>query len=176
MLFRSEVGDVDWVEWQSAMDVLFPKGVRAYWRNTSFDELSDDVIDVLVRRGAEQRWFGTAFDVHHMGGAFGRVPQDATPFPHRSAGYWINIYGFWADPADDESRIAFVRDTAEDLAPFATAGQYVNFQGQEIAGHRNLEPRAVFGDDAFRRLVQVKRRYDPQNAFHINTNIPPEID
>ena len=171
-----EVGDVDWVEWQSAMDVLFPKGVRAYWRNTSFDELSDDVIDVLVRRGAEQRWFGTAFDVHHMGGAFGRVPQDATPFPHRSAGYWINIYGFWADPADDESRIAFVRDTAEDLAPFATAGQYVNFQGQEIAGHRNLEPRAVFGDDAFRRLVQVKRRYDPQNAFHINTNIPPEID
>ena len=171
---EEEVGDVDWREWQSAMDGLFPKGVRAYWRNTSFSELSDDVIDVLVRRGAEQRWVGTAFDVHHMGGAFGRVPQDATPFPNRSAGYWINIYGFWTDPADDETRIAFVRDMSEDLAPHATAGQYINFQGQEIAGHRHLDPRTVFGDEAFRRLVEVKRRYDPQNVFHINTNIPPD--
>ncbi|MBU4517721.1 MAG: FAD-binding oxidoreductase [Proteobacteria bacterium] len=171
-----ETGDVDWLEWQSAMDAAFPKGVRAYWRNTSFDELSDDVVDVLVRRGAEQRWVGTAFDVHHMGGAFGRVPQGATPFPNRSTGYWINIYGFWNAPEDDESRIAFVRGLADDLAPFATAGQYVNFQGQEIAGHRNIDPRTVFGDDAFRRLVQAKRKYDPENVFHVNTNIPPEAE
>ena len=169
-----EVGDVDWLEWQSAMDAAFPKGVRAYWRNTSFDELSDDVVDVLIRRGTEQRWVGTAFDVHHMGGAFGRVPQDATPFPGRSAGYWINVYGFWTDPDDDADRIAFVRGVADDLAPFATAGQYVNFQGQEIAGHRAIDPRTVFGDSAFRRLVQVKRRYDPENVFHVNTNIPPD--
>lgn len=169
-----EVGDVDWPGWQSVMDPLFPRGVRAYWRNTSFDDLDDDVVDVLVRRGEEQRWVGTAFDVHHMGGAFSRVPQDATPFPHRSAQYWVNIYGFWADPADDESRIAFVRGTSDDLAPFAAGGQYVNFQGQETAGHRNLDPRAVFGDDAFRRLVDVKRRYDPGNVFHVNTNIPPD--
>jgi FAD/FMN-containing dehydrogenase len=168
-----EAGEVEWVEWQSAMDAAFPTGVRAYWRNTSFDELSDDVVDVLVRRGLEQRWVGTAFDVHHMGGAFARTPQDATPFPHRGAGYWINIYGFWTDHDDDESRIAYVRGTSEDLAPFATGGQYVNFQGQEIAGHRHVDPRAVFGDATFERLVQVKRRYDPQNVFHVNTNIPP---
>jgi FAD/FMN-containing dehydrogenase len=168
-----EVGDVDWVEWQSVMDPVFPKGVRAYWRNTSFDELSDDVVDVLVRRGGEQRWVGTAFDVHHMGGAFRAVPQDVTPFPNRSAEFWINIYGFWTDPADDASRIAFVKGTSEDLAPYASGGQYVNFQGQEMAGHRNLDPRAVFGDAAYRRLVEVKHRYDPHNVFHINNNIPP---
>jgi FAD/FMN-containing dehydrogenase len=167
-----EVGDVDWLDWQSVMDPVFPRGVRAYWRNTSLDALGDDVVEVLVRRGEEQRWVGTAFDVHHMGGAFGRMPQDATPFPNRAAQYWINIYGFWTDPADDASRIAFVRGMSDDLAPFATGGQYVNFQGQELAGHRNLDPRAVFGDGAFRRLVDVKRRYDPENVFHVNTNIP----
>src|SRR5690606_23707424 len=102
------------------------RGVRAYWRNTSLDELTDDVIDVLVRRGAQQRWQDTAFDVHHMGGAFGRTPQDATPFPHRAAGYWLNVYGFWTDPTDDDERTAFVRGTADDLAPFAAGGQYVN--------------------------------------------------
>ncbi len=83
---EEEVGEFRWVDWQSAMDPLFPEGVRAYWRNTSFDRLDDDVIEVLVRRGREQSWLGTAFDVHHLGGAFGAVPEEATPFPRRSAG------------------------------------------------------------------------------------------
>jgi hypothetical protein len=150
-----------------------PKGVRAYWRNASFDRLDDDVIDVLVRRGQEQTWVGTAFDVHHMGGAYGRVAEDGTPFPNRAAQYWINIYGFWTDPADDEARTAFVRGLSADLEPFATGGQYVNFQGHEQAGHRTLDPEAIFGPDKYARLVEVKRRYDPDNVFHINHNIPP---
>ena len=168
-----EVGDVDWAEWQSAFDALVPKGVRAYWRNTSFDRLDDNVIDVLVRRGHEQTWVGTAFDVHHMGGAYGRVPEDATPFPNRAAQYWINIYGFWTDQADDEARTAFVRGLSADLEPFASGGQYVNFQGHEQAGHRTLDPQAIFGPDKYARLVEAKRRYDPTNVFHINHNIPP---
>jgi FAD/FMN-containing dehydrogenase len=168
-----EVGDVDWLEWQSAFDPLVPKGVRAYWRNASFDRLDDDVIDVLVRRGEEQTWVGTAFDVHHMGGAFGRVPVDATPFPNRSAQFWINMYGFWADPADDEARVAFVRGFSSDMDAFATGGHYVNFQGVERDGHRVLDPRATFGPAKYERLVEVKRRYDPDNVFRINLNIPP---
>ena len=56
---------------------------------------------IIVDRRSEQTWRGTAFDIHHMGGAFGRVPEDATPFPNRSARYWLNVYGFWTDAADD---------------------------------------------------------------------------
>jgi hypothetical protein len=147
--------------------------VRAYWPNTSFDRLDDDVIDVLVGRGKEQTWTGTAFDVHHMGGAYGRVPEDATPFPNRAARFWLNVYGFWTDPADDDARVAFVRGMSTDMEPFATGGQYVNFQGQERSGHRALDPRAVFGPTKYERLVAVKRRYDPDNIFHVNHNIPP---
>ena len=109
-----------WVEWQSAFDPLFPKGTRAYWRNTSFDRLDEDVIDVLAGRGSEQTWSGTGFDVHNMAGAFGRVPEEATPFPNRAARFWLNIYGFWTDPADDDDRIAFVRGMSADMEPFAT--------------------------------------------------------
>lgn len=168
-----QVGEVRWVDWQSAMDGLFPYGVRGYWRNTSFDRLDDDVIDVLVRRGREQTWVGTGFDVHHMAGAFGRVPQDATPFPQRGARFWLNVYGFWTDPAEDAARTAFVRGLSTDMEPLATGGEYVNFQGQERPGHRALDPRAVFGPQAYDRLVGVKRSYDPDNVFHINHNIPP---
>jgi FAD/FMN-containing dehydrogenase len=168
-----EIGDTRWVEWQSAVDVLFPKGVRAYWRNTSFDRLDDEVIDVLVGRGSEQTWTGTAFDVHHMGGAFARVPEEATPFPNRAARFWLNIYGFWTDPANDDDRVAFVRGLSADMDPFATGGEYVNFQGQERTGHRALDPRTIFGPAKYQRLVDVKRRYDPDNVFHINHNIRP---
>ncbi|MCZ2860800.1 FAD-binding oxidoreductase [Blastococcus sp. VKM Ac-2987] len=168
-----QVGDNRWVEWQSVLDGLVPKGVRAYWRNASFDRLDAEVIDVLTRRGREQTWVGTAFDVHHLGGAFGRVPEHATAFPNRSARFWINMYGFWDDAAVDDERVAFVRGLSGDMDRFATGGQYLNFQGHEASGHRAIDPRTVFGPVKYERLVQVKRRYDPGNLFHVNHNIPP---
>ena len=168
-----EVGPTDWPAWQSAMDAIFPKGVRAYWKNTSFDRMDDEVIAVLARRAAEQTWLGTAFDVHHLGGAFARVPEHATPFPHRSARFWINIYGFWTGAEDDAARTAFVRDLAAELAPFATGGQYVNFLGAEEVVDRRGQAEAVYGPEKLERLVALKRRYDPANLFRLNHNIPP---
>lgn len=163
-----------WTAWQSQFDAVFPKGVRAYWKNTSFDRLDDATIEVIVRRAAEQTWQGTAFDIHHMEGAFGRVPLDATPFPNRSARFWLNIYGFWSDAADDAARTAFVRGFAADMEPYASGGQYVNFLGQE--GDRQ-DPRAaalaVYGPDKLARLTALKRRYDPDNIFRLNHNVPP---
>ncbi len=168
-----DVSMTPWVQWQSAVDELFPKGVRAYWRNASFDRLSSEVIDVLIRRGKEQRWLGTAFDVHHLGGRFARAGSDSSPFPARDARFWVNIYGFWADPDDDERRIAFVRGLSDDLHPHSTGGHYVNFQGVETGEPRVHDPRETFGPGVYDRLAEVKRRFDPTNVFHINHNILP---
>lgn len=167
-----EVGDVPWTAWQSAVDELLPRGSRACWRNTSFDRFDDEVLDVLIRRGAEQTWYGTAFDVHHMGGAYARVPQDATAFPTRDARYWLNVYGFWSDPADDDARVAFVRGFGDEMAPLATGGQYVNFMGAE-AVDAPAAARAVWGAATLRRLAGLKRRYDPDNLFRLNHNVLP---
>jgi FAD/FMN-containing dehydrogenase len=163
---------VQWTTWQSAVDELFPRGVRAYWKNTSFDRLDGPVMDVLLRRAREQAWRGTGFDVHHLGGAFGRVPQDATPFPHRAARFWLNIYGFWPDPADDAARTAFIRGFAADMAPLATGGLYVNFMAAEDPGTAAARP-PVYGTRAGERLAALKRRYDPENVFRLNHNIAP---
>ena len=70
-----------WTAWQSAADGLFPKGARAYWKNTSFDRLDDATIEIIVRRGREQTWDGTGFDIHLMGGAFGRVARGRHAVP-----------------------------------------------------------------------------------------------
>ena len=163
-----------WTAWQSQADALFPKGSRAYWKNTSFDRLDPATIDIVVRRGMEQTWHGTGFDLHHMGGAFGRVAEDATPFPNRSAGFWLNVYGFWPEAADDAARTAFVRGFAADMEPHASGGQYVNFLGQEgLERDSQQAAAAVYGPDKLRRLMAVKRRYDPDNFFRLNHNIPP---
>lgn len=166
-----ETGLVAWPAWQSAMDELFPRGSRAYWKNTSFDRLDDDVVDVLERRGAEQTWQGTAMDVHHMGGAFARVPEEDTPFPARGARFWLNVYGFWTRPEDDVAHTAFVRGVAADMAEFASGGQYVNFMGRAEGGAAAQE---VYGAATLARLVALKRRYDGRNVLRLNHNIPPD--
>jgi FAD/FMN-containing dehydrogenase len=162
-----------WVDWQSAADGLFPKGSRAYWKNTSLDRLDDAVIDVLTERAAEQTWRGTAFDIHHMEGAFGRVNEEATPFPNRAARYWLNVYGYWQDASLDEERVAFVRGLARDVEPHASAGVYVNFMGREPGDDPHAAALAVFGPAKLARLVSLKGRYDPDNLFRLNHNIPP---
>lgn len=177
-----EVGPVAWTEWQSAMDFLFPRGVRAYWKNTGLSRLDEEVIEVLCARGAEQTWQGTAFDLHHMGGAFGRVDPHATAFPDRYPQFWLNVYGFWDSPADDERNIGFVRGLARDVEPFSAGGQYVNFMAREPGApaetpddgaEARRQALALYGADRLERLTAVKRRYDPENVFRLNHNIPP---
>lgn len=176
-----EIRPVQWPAWQSSMDVAFPRGKRAYWKNTSYDRFDDDVIDLLVARAEEQTWRGTAFDIHHMGGAMRRVPADATAFPERGSEFWLNIYGFWGDAEDDARNIAFVRGFAADMQRFSTGGQYVNFLGAEDPGvpgtvsddEARDRARAVYGAGKLERLAELKRRYDPENVFRLNHNIPP---
>ena len=125
-----------------------------------------------ARRIAVVAGRGTGFDVHHLDGAFGRVPQDATPFPNRAARFWLNIYGFWPGPADDAARTAFIRGFAADMAPLATGGLYVNFMAAEDPGAAAAR-QTVYGTRAGERLAALKRRYDPGNVFRLNHNIAP---
>jgi FAD/FMN-containing dehydrogenase len=160
-----------WLTFQSAFDAALPKGSRAYWRNASFDRLDGPLIDQLVEWCGVQT-YGTAVDLHHMGGAFGRVPEDATAYPSRAAEYLLNIYGFWADPAEDEERIAWVKGFSAAMSRFAMVGQYVNFLGHDETDARS-KAVAAYGPAKYERLVAVKRKYDPENLFRVNHNIPP---
>ena len=167
-----EVEAVPWATWQTAMDSTFPSGSRAYWKNSSIDRLDDAVIDALVRAGCEQTRRGTGFDIHHMGGAYGRVAEEATAFPTRDAPYWLNIYGYWQDPADDAAHTEFIRGLAAAMEPFSSGAQYVNFMGAEDPVAQGTAP-SVYGPEKLARLTALKSAYDPQNLFRRNHNIVP---
>jgi FAD/FMN-containing dehydrogenase len=168
-----EVGPTSWLDWQSAMDTVFPKGSRGYWKNVSFSRLDEEVVGVLLSFASELAWQGTGIDIHHLDGAFGRVPEGATAFPNRSARYWLNVYGFWRDPSEDERLTAFARRAYALMQPFSEHGEYVNFLGAEL-GHQDADAaRHAYGLEKYRRLVAIKNRYDPQNVFRYNHNILP---
>src|SRR6185369_3642901 len=155
-----------WITFQSAFDSAMPKGVRAYWRNHSFDRVDGPMIETIVEHCGAQAWIGTAADLHHMAGAYGRVAEDATAFPTRAANYWLNIYGFWTDAGDDAARIGWVKGFSDAMRPHAMAAEYVNFLGADPADPR-AKALAVYGPAKLERLTAIKQRYDPENLFRI---------
>jgi hypothetical protein len=170
---QQEVAATSWVEWQSAMDAVFPKGSRGYWKNVAFSRLDEEVIDVVVGFASEVAWPGTGIDIHHLEGAFGQVPEEATAFPNRSARYWLNVYGFWQDPSEDERLTAFARKAYALMQPFSEDGEYVNFLGAELGPPDADAARRAYGQEKYQRLVALKDRYDPHNLFRLNHNIAP---
>ena len=167
------VGPVPWTVWQTAKDPVFPTGSRGYWKNVAFSRLDEEVVSALVAAASEITWVGSGINLHCLRGAFGRVPEDATAWPSRSARFWLNIFGFWRDPADDARLTAYARSVHAALEPFAEPGQYVNFLGAETGGDPVVAARRAYGRAKHERLVELKNRFDPENMFRGNHNIVP---
>jgi FAD/FMN-containing dehydrogenase len=163
----------EWLSWQSSLDEAFPRGVRAYWKSLSFDHLDAATTTIIATHSAGRLSPVTGVDVHHMGGAFGRVPEDATAFPNRSAGYWLNIYAVWTDEAEDDAQRRWVRAFWDEMQPHAATGQYVNFLGLEDGADTRQAALRAYGPDKLARLTALKNRYDPGNVLALNHNVPP---
>ena len=104
--------------------------------------------------------------LYPIDGAPHRVAQDATAFGHRDANWAMVILAGGDDPATDESNTKWVRDYSDAIAPYAQAGGYVNFTSEDDSGKSQENYGANYD-----RLADVKRRYDPDNLFHVNQNI-----
>jgi FAD/FMN-containing dehydrogenase len=153
---------------QSLFDPLYPPGLQWYWRSDVFTEISDAAIEVHRRYGERLPTGHSTMHLYPIDGAAARVPADATAFPHRGGGWAGVIVGVDPDPANAELIAQWARDYWTDLHPTASSGSYGNFLMDE--GEDRV--RASFGGN-YDRLAQVKALYDPENAFHVNLNIPP---
>jgi FAD/FMN-containing dehydrogenase len=160
------LGPVSYVDQQRMLDAGFPPGEYHYWRSCFLDDLTDDVIDVLVERSlAVPAPPLLEIVVEHMGGA---IRSGDGAFAHRAASYDVLIDANWVDPRDGERCIAWARQTAAALEPFARTGGYVNYEPD--AGRPGAGP--AYGQ-GYARLQALKGRYDPQNVFRRNQNIEP---
>ena len=167
--FADLSGRMPYAVLQQFLDEEYPRGRHYYWKSAALDELSDGVIDVVAEYAALQPSPLSTIDVWLMGGALGEEPAGGSAYSGRSAGYLVNPEADWDDPTGDEENVAWARQLIKALEPY-TVGNYLNFPGLLEEGEQQL--RASFGSH-YERLVEVKTKWDPDNLFRLNHNVPP---
>jgi FAD/FMN-containing dehydrogenase len=112
------------------------------------EDLPDQVVEAVAARATE------TVEVRHWGGAMARPGADAGPAGHRATRFSI-IAG---EPAPELARA---------LAPHATGGSFLNFLADPA------RTQTAFTAANWRRLREVKRAYDPDNALRVGHTVPP---
>jgi len=163
------IGPMTYSELNAMLDAGYPKGARNYWKSHFLPELSDGAIRTMVE--CYERCPSPMSEIYleHMHGAAARVAVGETAFPLRSPGYNFLVLSQWTNPADDQQCIAWARETYAAMQPFVGLGRYVNYLDDDEPGDAAA---AAYGSN-YRRLREIKAKYDPQNFFHMNQNIRP---
>jgi FAD/FMN-containing dehydrogenase len=165
------VGPMSYCQLNGMLDAAYPKGALNYWKSSFLSGLSDGAIDTMV----------ACFDrcptpmgqllLEHFHGAATRIGMSDTAFPLRTDGYNFVAIGEWMDRAISDRCIAWVRETYTAIAPFIGSRRYVNYLDDDESG----DPVAAAYGPNYRRLQEIKTKYDPDNFFHINQNIRPLV-
>ncbi|MFN2464591.1 MAG: FAD-binding oxidoreductase [Candidatus Dormibacteria bacterium] len=150
---------------QRMFDADLPPGDRYYFKGGFVDDWNDELATIVKRNMAAKPSARDEFDLHHMGGAASRVPDSASPFPGRRAAFIYNVIAAWSSSSDDDANRGWARQFAADLEAAGGHPGYGNFLSD--AG----SPEALLNSEVKQRLVDLKRRYDPENVFHLNHNI-----
>jgi Berberine and berberine like len=154
---------------QAALDPSFPHHWWYYIRSCNLAELTNEVIDVLVDHGLRIASPLTVFSIYQLGGAVARVGEDETAFGGRDAGHTVNVIGITATGEGFEEEREWARGLWTGLQPHHQH-VYVNFLMEE--GEDRI--REAYGAPKYGRLKTLKRKYDPNNFFRLNQNIPPD--
>ncbi len=163
------LGPMPYCQLNAMLDDGYPKGALNYWKSSFLAQLSDDAIDIMVESFARCPDPMSKLIIEHLHGAATRVGVSDTAFPVRTAGYNFLVLGQWAEPAISDRCIAWTRQTYADMAPFFATARYVNYLDEDDVG----DPVAAAYGPNYRRLQQLKTKYDPDNFFHMNQNIRP---
>lgn len=153
---------------QSMFDPSFPSGWWYYFRSCNLAALTDDVIDIIASNAVRMTSPLTAFPIFQLGGAIARVGEDETPFNGRNDGFTLNINATTETAEGFDAEREWSRNFWSELKPYH-ASVYVNFLMEE--GEERIQ--RAYGAGKYARLRALKRKYDPDNFFHLNQNIPP---
>jgi FAD/FMN-containing dehydrogenase len=163
------VGPMPYCQLNGMLDGAYPRGAFNYWKSSFLTRLSDDAIDTMI--GCFKRCPTTMGQLllEHVHGAVARIGVGDTAFPHRADGYNFLVLSQWADATNTDACIAWARETYAEMQPFVASGRYVNYLDDDEAG----DPVPSAYGPNYRRLQEVKTKYDPKNFFRMNQNIRP---
>ena len=165
------IGPMPYTAVNTMVDGGFPKGALNYWKSNFLTALPDAAFDTMIEHFATAPSPMSGLLLEHFHGAATRVGATETAFPHRTVGYNFLAVGEWMDAADTKANVTWTRRAYDAMAPHFGHGRYVNYLNAEEVGDGGTV-EAAFGPNC-KRLREVKRRYDPDNVFHLNQNVKP---
>lgn len=134
-------------------------GICRLVRTVNLASLNRHVIDIttdaMVRRSSPLSWIGG----HPFYGAGERIALTSTAFGVRARHFMLGIYSAWTSK-DAAPHEAWADDVEAALRPYSMASAYPNYLGVD----RPEQAAAAYGPNA-RRLLELKRRYDPAGTF-----------
>jgi FAD/FMN-containing dehydrogenase len=84
----------------------------------------------------------------------------------------VNVAAMYERPEKAQEHVAWATSLTRGLSEGVTAAAYVGFLGDE--GKEGVD--RAYPPATLERLTQVKRRYDPDNLFRLNLNVPPNTN
>ena len=150
------------------LDDTFPRGALNYWKSAFFTELSDAAVQTMIAAFEAAPSIMSAMVVEHFHGEMCRIDPDGHRVSAPGAGLQPRAHRPVARPGGDGRQRGWVRETYAALKEFMAPKFYVNYladdEGDLVAN--------AYGPN-LDRLVEIKRRYDPDNLFRLNHNIDP---
>jgi FAD/FMN-containing dehydrogenase len=158
-------------ELQTMFDFGSRPGFRNYWRSPFMRAWDEPAIQAIAEHGSRIPTAGSQVLLTNMGGAVSRISNDATAFAHRGAPGYLEIIAKWDPGEDGTAAMAWADAFATAIEPATTGYAYVNFiDAAEPGGAARAYPPATLA-----RLAAAKARYDPDNVFRSNHNVPPAV-
>ena len=161
-------GPQQYLEVQSSADLSMAWGGRSFILGGNIADASAQVLDAFVNHASRAPGEGSV-SITALGGAIGRVADDATAFTGRNAPFDVSADISWPDPSLDDACATWVRDAMAIVDADLLPGRYVN----ELSDSSPEMTRSIYGDPKLERLRALKRTWDPENVFHLNHNIAP---
>jgi FAD/FMN-containing dehydrogenase len=137
-------------------------------RTMFLDQVTRSDAELILERLQRSTGSMAVTQLRVMGGAMARVPSDATAFAHRQSKIMANLAALYENLEEKEIHEEWVTEFFSALQQ-SDKGMYVNFVGDEGEAH----VRAAYPNGTWERLCEIKAKYDPENLFRLNQNIPP---
>jgi hypothetical protein len=163
------MGPIPYCDQNGLLDGAFPRGALNYWKAQFLTDLSDDCMRTLIEQFQSAPSPLCQIVIEHFHGAASRVPVSDTACAMRLAGFNVVLIGQWTDPADTDKNIAWCRKTYDALRPHLGSFRYVNY----LEDDEPTDAAAVVYGANYARLRELKKKYDPDNFFHVNVNVRP---
>ncbi|MFC7272890.1 FAD-binding oxidoreductase [Paractinoplanes rhizophilus] len=155
---------------QSYLDDTEPEGMHYDWRSEFLAGLTGELLGTMRELFADCPAPMADIGLLHLGGALNEYAGDDGAVGNRDARYVVGVKGMWPPGEPEEERFrAWVGTGGDRIRPYGLGRTYINFQGPDESAAR---VRATYGAN-YPRLLEIKRRYDPDNVFRSNRNIRP---